>query len=154
MWPNAYINNNTALAKQLVENGDLVAVVHSDPEVSKHAANSVQVTWDAPAAKANQETIFQYLEDTIKDNEVFEKEGNKSVDACSDCEVAFTAEEWISYTAKQKEDVLQTYRLAFLADSWVNWCPKLGTVLANDEIVNGVSERGGFPVIIKKMTLN
>ena len=61
---------------QLVENGDLVAVVHSDPEISKHAANSVQVTWDAPAAKANQETIFQYLEDTIKDNKVFEKEGN------------------------------------------------------------------------------
>ena len=61
---------------QLVENGDLVAVVHSDPEISKHAANSVQVTWDAPAAKANQETILQYLEDTIKDNEVFEKEGN------------------------------------------------------------------------------
>jgi len=61
---------------QLVENGDLVAVVHSDPEVSKHAANSVQVTWDAPAAKADQETIFQYLEDTIQDNKVFEKEGS------------------------------------------------------------------------------
>ena len=84
--------------------------------------------------------IFMQLFDCYYDNtkdkaerissliEVFEKEGNKTIDACSDCEVAFTAEEWNSYTAKQKEDVLQTYRLAFLADSWVNWCPKLGTV--------------------------
>ena len=61
---------------QLVENGDLVAVVHSDPEVSKQAANSIRVTWDAPIAKADQETIFQYLEDTIQDNEVFQKEGS------------------------------------------------------------------------------
>lgn len=107
--------------------------------------------------------IFMQLFDCYYDNtkdkaerissliEVFEKEGNKNIDACSDCEVIFTAEEWNSYTAKQKEDVLQTYRLAFLADSWVNWCPKLGTVLANDEIVNGVSERGGHPVEQKLM---
>lgn len=107
--------------------------------------------------------IFMQLFDCYYDNttdkaerissliEVFEKEGNKQVDACSDCEVEFTAEEWNSYTDKQKEDILQTYRLAFLADSWVNWCPKLGTVLANDEIVNGVSERGGHPVEQKLM---
>ena len=61
---------------QLVEKDDLVAVVHSDPEVSKRAANSIQVTWDAPVAKADQETIFQYLEDTIRDNKVFEEGGN------------------------------------------------------------------------------
>jgi isoquinoline 1-oxidoreductase len=61
---------------QLVEKDDLVAVVHSDPEVSNRAANSVQVTWDAPVAKVNQETIFQYLEDTIQDNKVVEKEGS------------------------------------------------------------------------------
>jgi len=61
---------------ELVEKGDLVAVVHSDPEVSNRAANSVQVTWDAPVAKVNQETIFQYLEDTIQDNKVVEKEGS------------------------------------------------------------------------------
>lgn len=61
---------------QLVEKDNLVAVVHSDPEVSKQAASSIQVTWDAPVAKANQETIFQYLEDTIQDNKVFEKEGS------------------------------------------------------------------------------
>lgn len=107
--------------------------------------------------------IFMQLFDCYYDNEtnkaerisslieVFEKEGNKNVHACSDCEVFFTAEEWNSYDAKQKEDILQTYRLAFLADSWVNWCPKLGTVLANDEIVNGVSERGGHPVEQKLM---
>jgi leucyl-tRNA synthetase len=107
--------------------------------------------------------IFMQLFDCYYDNtkdkaerisslvEVFEKEGNKNVDACSDCEVEFTAEEWNSYNDKQKEDILQTYRLAFLADSWVNWCPKLGTVLANDEIVNGVSERGGHPVEQKLM---
>jgi leucyl-tRNA synthetase len=107
--------------------------------------------------------IFMQLFDCYYDNtkdkaerissliEVFKKEGNKTIDACSDCEIIFTAEEWNSYTAKQKEDILQTYRLAFLADSWVNWCPKLGTVLANDEIVNGVSERGGHPVEQKLM---
>ena len=61
---------------QLVEKDDLVAVVHSDPEVSKRAAKSVQVTWDAPVVKVNQETIFQYLEDTIQDNKVVEKEGS------------------------------------------------------------------------------
>ena len=61
---------------QLVEQGDLVAVVHSDPEVSKQAANSIKVTWDAPEAKADEETIFQYLEDTIQENSVFESEGN------------------------------------------------------------------------------
>jgi leucyl-tRNA synthetase len=107
--------------------------------------------------------IFMQLFDCYYDNksdkaerisfliEVFENEGNKSIDACSDCEIEFTAEEWNSYTDKQKEEILQTYRLAFLADSWVNWCPKLGTVLANDEIVNGVSERGGHPVEQKLM---
>ncbi len=61
---------------QLVEKDDLVAVVHPDPEVSKNAAKSIQVTWEAPVAKVNQETIFQYLEDTIQDKEVFEKDGN------------------------------------------------------------------------------
>ena len=107
--------------------------------------------------------IFMQLFDCYYDNtkdkaerissliEVFENEGNKTIDVCSDCEIAFTAEEWNSYDSKQKEDILQTYRLAFLADSWVNWCPKLGTVLANDEIVNGVSERGGHPVEQKLM---
>lgn len=81
----------------------------------------------------------------------FEKEGNKNVNAVHDCEVEFTAEEWKAFDAKQQNDILMDYRLTYLADSWVNWCPALGTVLANDEVVNGVSERGGHPVEQKLM---
>ncbi len=82
---------------------------------------------------------------------VFEKDGNIAVNACTDKEDVFTAVEWNNYSDVEKEKVLQEYRLAYLADSWVNWCPALGTVLANDEIVNGVSERGGHPVQQKLM---
>ena len=81
----------------------------------------------------------------------FEKEGNITVKAEHDCEIEFTAEEWKTFDDKKKSDVLMNYRLTYLADSWVNWCPALGTVLANDEIVNGVSERGGHPVEQKLM---
>ena len=81
----------------------------------------------------------------------FEANGNANVNACSDCEITFTAEEWKAFDTKKKDETLQAYRLTFLADSWVNWCPALGTVLANDEIVNGVSERGGHPVEQKLM---
>ena len=84
---------------------------------------------------------------------VFEEEGNKLVEAVCDDNVAiFTADEWNSYSDEQKEKILLQYRMTYLAETEVNWCPGLGTVLANDEIVNGVSERGGFPVIRKKMT--
>jgi leucyl-tRNA synthetase len=84
---------------------------------------------------------------------VFEEEGNVLVEAVCDDNVAiFTAAEWNSYSEDQKEKILLQYRLTYLAETEVNWCPGLGTVLANDEIVNGVSERGGFPVIRKKMT--
>ncbi len=84
---------------------------------------------------------------------IFEKEGNANVNAVCDEDVAtFSAEEWRSYTSKQQQEILLKYRLTYLAESEVNWCPALGTVLANDEIVNGVSERGGHPVIRKKMT--
>ncbi|PXY44788.1 leucine--tRNA ligase [Flavobacterium hydrophilum] len=84
---------------------------------------------------------------------VFEEEGNAAVEAVCDDNVAiFTAVEWNSYSENQKEKILLQYRLTYLAETEVNWCPGLGTVLANDEIVNGVSERGGFPVIRKKMT--
>jgi len=82
---------------------------------------------------------------------VFEKEGNSKVNAVSACEIEFSAEEWKSFDAKKQADILMEYRLTYLADSWVNWCPALGTVLANDEIVNGVSERGGHPVEQKLM---
>lgn len=82
---------------------------------------------------------------------IFEKEGNGNVNAVTDQATVFTAEEWNRFSENQKEDILQNYRLAYLADSWVNWCPALGTVLANDEVINGVSERGGHPVEQKLM---
>ncbi len=81
----------------------------------------------------------------------FEQEGNKNVQAVHDCEEIFDAATWANFTPSAKEAVLQQYRMAYLAESWVNWCPALGTVLANDEIVNGVSERGGHPVEQKRM---
>ncbi|WP_348799981.1 leucine--tRNA ligase [Flavobacterium adhaerens] len=84
---------------------------------------------------------------------VFEKEGNANVNAvCDDNIVDFSATEWNAFSADEQEKILLQYRLTYLAETEVNWCPGLGTVLANDEIVNGVSERGGFPVIRKKMT--
>lgn len=84
---------------------------------------------------------------------VFEEEGNVLVEAVCDDNVAiFTKDDWNSYSDDQKEKILLQYRMTYLAETEVNWCPGLGTVLANDEIVNGVSERGGYPVIRKKMT--
>jgi leucyl-tRNA synthetase len=83
--------------------------------------------------------------------ETFRTKGNASVNACSDYETIFTAEEWNAKSEKEQSDILMEYRLAYLADSWVNWCPALGTVLANDEVINGVSERGGHPVEQKLM---
>ncbi len=84
--------------------------------------------------------------------EIFEKEGNANVDAaCDDDTPVFTAQEWNAFDEKKKDEILQKYRLTYLADAYVNWCPALGTVLANDEVVNGVSERGGHPVYRKKM---
>lgn len=84
---------------------------------------------------------------------LFEKSGNTSVNAVSDEEIQiFSADEWKAFTKAEQEEVLLKYRLTYLSDTEVNWCPVLGTVLANDEIVNGVSERGGHPVVRKKMT--
>lgn len=83
----------------------------------------------------------------------FETEGNSNVNAVCDADTeTFSAEDWNNYSEKEQADILLKYRLTYLAESEVNWCPELGTVLANDEIVNGVSERGGFPVVRKKMT--
>ena len=84
--------------------------------------------------------------------QVFSDEGNEGIN--ESCEIdtpVFTAEQWNSFLEKQKQKVLLRYRLTYLAETEVNWCPQLGTVLANDEIVNGVSERGGYPVVRKKM---
>ena len=81
----------------------------------------------------------------------FEKSGTEGVDAASTLELSFTAEEWAAKSEAEKEQVLQNYRLAFRADTMVNWCPKLGTVLANDEVKDGLSVRGGHPVEQKRM---
>ena len=84
---------------------------------------------------------------------LFEKQGNSKVNApCDDDTPTFTAEQWRAFSSEQQQQILLKYRLTYLAETEVNWCPALGTVLANDEIVNGVSERGGHPVIRKKMT--
>ena len=84
---------------------------------------------------------------------LFETEGNSKVNAaCDDDTPTFTAAQWHAMTAESKQLHLLKYRLTYLAETEVNWCPALGTVLANDEVVNGVSERGGHPVIRKKMT--
>lgn len=85
--------------------------------------------------------------------QIFEKEGNATVNAVSDDDISvFSADEWQAYDTKKQQEILLQYRLTYLAETEVNWCPALGTVLANDEIINGVSERGGHTVIRKKMT--
>ena len=83
---------------------------------------------------------------------VFESEGNAHVKAaCDDSIEVFSAAEWREFSTVKQQKILLKYRLTFLSETEVNWCPTLGTVLANDEIVNGVSERGGHPVVRKKM---
>ena len=77
--------------------------------------------------------------------------GNKGLNAACSEEISFTAEEWNAKSEKEKQEILMNYRIAYLGETMVNWCAELGTVLANDEVVDGVSERGGFPVIQKKM---
>ncbi|MBK9729744.1 MAG: leucine--tRNA ligase [Chitinophagaceae bacterium] len=80
----------------------------------------------------------------------FEKHGTSPL-ILTDSQEAFTAEGWKGFSAKQQSAILLQHRLAYIADSWVNWCPALGTVLANDEVKDGVSERGGYPVERKLM---
>ncbi|WP_172913940.1 leucine--tRNA ligase [Capnocytophaga canis] len=82
----------------------------------------------------------------------FEQFGTENLNAAQTEELHFTAEQWKNYSEEEKQNILLNYRLAFRAETTVNWCPALGTVLANDEVVNGVSERGGYPVFQKKMT--
>ncbi|MBQ5753678.1 MAG: leucine--tRNA ligase [Alistipes sp.] len=81
----------------------------------------------------------------------FEAHGTEGVDAACTTPLTFTAAEWAAKSEAEKEQTLQNYRLAFRADTMVNWCPKLGTVLANDEVKDGLSVRGGYPVEQKRM---
>ena len=84
--------------------------------------------------------------------EHFEEKGSEGTENIAQNEqLVFTAEEWKAYDDVKKQQVLMNYRIAYLGETMVNWCAGLGTVLANDEVVNGVSERGGFPVVQKKM---
>ncbi|WP_339893080.1 DUF559 domain-containing protein [uncultured Algibacter sp.] len=84
---------------------------------------------------------------------IFSSGGNGNVNAVCDENIEpFSADDWDSFSSEKQQQILLQYRLTYLAETEVNWCPVLGTVLANDEIVNGVSERGGHPVIRKKMT--
>ena len=81
----------------------------------------------------------------------FEGNGNLTVNAHSGKANIFTAQDWNQFNNNQKEEILNYYRLAFIDETTVNWCETMGTVLANEEVVNGVSERGGYPVVRKKM---
>ncbi|MEZ3589835.1 MAG: leucine--tRNA ligase [Muribaculaceae bacterium] len=81
----------------------------------------------------------------------FEADGTKGVDAACSKDMEFTADEWKSMSEKEQSDVLMNYRIAYLGNTMVNWCPKLGTVLANDEVSEGLSIRGGYPVEQKLM---
>jgi leucyl-tRNA synthetase len=82
---------------------------------------------------------------------LFEKEGNAAHPCPGDASIRFTATEWTAFPDKRKQAILMEYRLAYCGYGEVNWCEALGTVLANDEVVNGVSERGGWPVVKKKL---
>ena len=81
----------------------------------------------------------------------FAAQGNKGINAACSETPAFTAEEWNAMSEKEQQEILLNYRIAYLADTMVNWCPQLGTVLANDEVKEGLSVRGGYPVVQKKM---
>ena len=81
----------------------------------------------------------------------FEEKGTEGLDvACSE-ELTFTADKWKAKSEKEQQEILMNYRIAYLGETMVNWCPELGTVLANDEVIEGVSARGGYPVVQKKM---
>ena len=84
--------------------------------------------------------------------EAFSKKGSAGIDAACSRELSFSAQQWNSMTEKEKSDILMNYRIAYQGETSVNWCPKLGTVLANDEVKEGYSVRGGYPVEQKKMT--
>lgn len=96
----------------------------------------------------NDEQQARPIEELVQ---VFESQGTKDLNiACSE-ELSFSAEEWNAKSEKEQQEILLNYRIAYLGETMVNWCPALGTVLANDEVINGLSERGGYPVEQRKM---
>lgn len=104
--------------------------------------------------------LFDYYYDTDQDKarpisdlvKIFETSGNSAAHAQSDKTDAFTASQWVSFSRKEKANILMNYRLAYRRIGYVNWCEALGTVLANDQVKDGISERGGHPVEKKAMT--
>ncbi len=97
------------------------------------------------------DTALQKAQPVEKLVENFEARGSQGINAAESKHLNFTADEWKAMSEKEKSDVLMNYRIAYLGNSMVNWCPKLGTVLANDEVSEGVSVRGGYPVEQKVM---
>jgi leucyl-tRNA synthetase len=103
--------------------------------------------------------LFAHYYDTKSDKalpisqlvRVFEQSGNASIQAVTKQKEVFTAQAWAAMSAREQDDILMQYRLIFRTTGYVNWCDQLGSVLANDEVVNGVSERGGFPVEQREM---
>ena len=96
----------------------------------------------------NQTKKAQPIADLVKR---FETQGTEGLDAACGNVLSFTAEQWNAMSEKEQQETLMNYRLAYLADTMVNWCPELGTVLANDEVADGLSVRGGHPVVRKTM---
>ena len=96
----------------------------------------------------NDEKQARPIEELIQ---AFEQIGTNGMNVACGEELSFTAEEWKAKSEKEKQEILMNYRIAYLGETMVNWCAQLGTVLANDEVIDGVSERGGFPVVQKKM---
>ncbi|MDY3858320.1 MAG: class I tRNA ligase family protein, partial [Muribaculaceae bacterium] len=97
------------------------------------------------------DTALQKAQPVEKLVENFEARGSQGINAAESKHLNFTADQWKAMSEKEKSDVLMNYRIAYLGNSMVNWCPKLGTVLANDEVSEGVSVRGGYPVEQKVM---
>jgi leucyl-tRNA synthetase len=123
-------------------------VTTCEPEYYKHTQWIFLQLYNSIYCYKNQ---FAYKVDVLIKH--FEEHGNHNNTAYTTTDVpAFSAEDWKNYSALEKQAILMEYRLAYQKESFVNWCPALGTVLANDEIVNGVSERGGHPVEKKKMS--